>query len=48
MWPVLVLHSDTYDKRVTRTKRSLVLPVRHLFLIVAVYYNQFINNTRIF
>jgi len=32
MWPVLVLHSDMYDKTVTRTKRPLELPVRQLFV----------------
>jgi hypothetical protein len=32
MWLVLVLHSDTHDKRVARNKRPLVLPVRHLFV----------------
>jgi len=32
MWPVLVLHSETYDKTVARNKRPLVLLVRHLFV----------------
>jgi len=31
-WPVLVLHSDTYDKTLARTKRPLVLPGRHVFV----------------